>query len=74
MTHFLMFQSLRIRSRNIALFSVVAVVTSGWLLFRAQSPNSKDVLYTEKEKDMMLGQTGVNASARAPSRDRVEKP
>jgi hypothetical protein len=56
-----------------ALFSMVAVVTGGWLLFRAQSPNGKDVLYSEKEKKLMQGQTGPNAAGRAPSRERVEK-
>ena len=56
-----------------ALASMVAVVTSGWLLFRAQSPNSKDVLYSEKEKQMMQGKTGSDALARAPSRERMEK-
>ncbi|KAJ5127302.1 hypothetical protein N7448_008081 [Penicillium atrosanguineum] len=62
-----------LRSRNIALVSMVAVVTSGWLLFRAQSPNGKDVLYSEKEKQMMQGRSGSGAIARAPSRERVEK-
>lgn len=55
-----------------AIASMIAVVTSGWILFRAQSPNSKDVLYTEKEKKMMNGQ-GPTATARAPSRERAEK-
>ncbi|KAJ6120427.1 hypothetical protein N7523_004707 [Penicillium sp. IBT 18751x] len=61
------------RTRNMALASMVAVVTSGWLLFRAQSPNGKDVLYSEKEKNMMQGKTGSSAVGRAPSKERAEK-
>ncbi|KAJ5204261.1 uncharacterized protein N7498_005140 [Penicillium cinerascens] len=61
------------RTRNVAIASMIAVVTSNWLLFRAQSPNSKDVLYTEKDKKMMNGQTGSAATARTPSRERAEK-
>ncbi|KAJ5677259.1 uncharacterized protein N7477_002892 [Penicillium maclennaniae] len=61
------------RTRNMALASMVAVVTSGWLLFRAQSPNSKDVLYSEKEKNMMQGKTGSSAVGRAPSQERAAK-
>lgn len=55
-----------------ALASMVAVVASSWLLFRAQSPNSKDILYSEKEKQMMQGKTGSGV-ARPPSRERAEK-
>lgn len=56
-----------------AIASMIAVVTSTWILFRAQSPNSKDVLYTEKDKKLMNGQMGPGATARAPSRERAEK-
>jgi hypothetical protein len=52
-----------------AVASMIAVVTAGWLLFRAQSPNSKDVLYSEQERRTMAGQTGSDANARAPSRE-----
>lgn len=61
------------RSRNVAIASMIAVVTSSWLLFRAQSPNSKDILYTEKDKKMMNGQMGSSGIARAPSRERARK-
>ncbi|OQD69941.1 hypothetical protein PENDEC_c028G03755 [Penicillium decumbens] len=57
------------RSRNMALFSMVAVVTGGWLLFRAQSPNKDDILYTEQDKKKMVGDRGQEPHSRAPSRE-----
>jgi len=52
-----------------ALFSMVAVVTGGWLLFRAQSPNKDDILYTEQDKKKMVGDRGQEPHSRAPSRE-----
>ncbi|PWY67132.1 hypothetical protein BO94DRAFT_528469 [Aspergillus sclerotioniger CBS 115572] len=57
-----------VRSRNIALFSIVGMITGGWMLFRAQSPNKEDKLYSQKDLQTMVGgQTGENRVGRAPS-------
>ncbi|KAJ5584350.1 uncharacterized protein N7459_004150 [Penicillium hispanicum] len=56
-----------LRSRNRAILSVTAVITGGWLLFRAQSPSKDQVLYSEQEKKMMAGgQAGDAQVGRAP--------
>lgn len=50
-----------------AILSVSAVLAGSWLLFRAQSPNSKDVLISDRERQMMNGGgSGGIASGRAP--------
>ncbi|OOF96836.1 hypothetical protein ASPCADRAFT_4879 [Aspergillus carbonarius ITEM 5010] len=57
-----------VRTRNIAVFSVVGMITAGWLLFRAQSHSKEEKLYSQKElKTMVGGQTGENRVGRAPS-------
>lgn len=62
------------RSRNIALFSMVAVIAGGWLTFRAQSPNSKDILISNEDRKMMVGgDVAQPTSGRAPSGERSQR-
>lgn len=56
-----------------AVFSVFAVITGSWLVFRAQSPSKNEVLISDHDRKAMIGQTGQSNIARAPSRERVEK-
>ncbi|PYI00277.1 hypothetical protein BO78DRAFT_381319 [Aspergillus sclerotiicarbonarius CBS 121057] len=57
-----------VRSRNIAVFSMVSMITGGWMLFRAQSPSKEEKLYSQKDiRTMVGGETGENRTGRAPS-------
>ncbi|RAK95814.1 uncharacterized protein BO80DRAFT_429549 [Aspergillus ibericus CBS 121593] len=61
------------RSRNIALFSMVGMITAGWMLFRAQSPSKEEKLYSQKDIHTMVGgQTGENRTGRAPSHQKKD--
>lgn len=59
---------MRIRSRNIAILSIAAVLAGSWLTFRAQSPNKHD------KKTMVGGQTGEDKVGRAPFTKTHNKP
>ncbi|KAH8431430.1 uncharacterized protein LDX57_009091 [Aspergillus melleus] len=66
-----------VRSRNIALFSIVAVIGSGWLAFRSQSPRQGDqfagrrgeraVVSEQDIQTMSGGKPGEASPGRAPS-------
>ncbi|KAJ5549639.1 hypothetical protein N7513_006873 [Penicillium frequentans] len=64
-----------VRSRNIAILSVVAVIAGSWLTFRAQSPNKSDILLSEHDRKTMVGgQTGEDKVGRAPLTKTKDKP
>jgi len=66
---------MRIRSRNIAILSIAAVLAGSWLTFRAQSPNKHDLLLSEHDKKTMVGgQTGEDKVGRAPFTKTHNKP
>ncbi|RAL11224.1 uncharacterized protein BO97DRAFT_371228 [Aspergillus homomorphus CBS 101889] len=57
-----------VRSRNIALLSIVGVIAGAALVFRAQSPSKDEKIYSLKEAQTMSGgQTGDDRVGRAPS-------
>lgn len=57
-----------------ALFSMAAIIAGGWLTFRAQSPNGKDILISDEDRKMMVGgDVAQPTPGRAPSRDRTPR-
>ncbi|CAK46770.1 hypothetical protein CBS115989_5369 [Aspergillus niger] len=62
-----------VRSRNIAIFSVIGMIAGGWMFFRAQSPSKEEKLYSQKDIHTMVGgQTGENRVGRAPSHQKKD--
>ncbi|KAF9890829.1 hypothetical protein FE257_005400 [Aspergillus nanangensis] len=56
-----------LQSRNIAIFSLFAVLTGTWFAFRSQTPNKKDTLGSNKDAQTGGGgQTGENKVERTP--------